>query len=87
MLHTITSTGFGQDYYLLSGWSYIYLTAAVTESQNPRVRLFATLLLMSFLFFLKGAIGMRLYKNISIDIIEAVILVNLLTYSGVCLYI
>ena len=42
---------------------------------------------MSFLFFLKGAIGMRLYKNISVDIIEAVILVNLLTYSGVCLYI
>lgn len=45
-----------------------------------------TLLLMSFLLLLKGAIGMRIYKKISIDIVETVILMNLLVYSGFSSY-
>lgn len=64
----------------------LYLTAAVTESQSPRVPLLMTLLLVGFLLFLKGAIGVRLYKKTSVDITETVILINLLVYSGFSLY-
>lgn len=64
----------------------LYLTAAVTESRSPRVPLLMTLLLMSFLLLLKGAIGTRIYKKISVDIVETVILINLLVYSGFSLY-
>ena len=64
----------------------LYITAAVTESQNPRVPLLMTLLLVGFLLFLKGAAGMRLYKKTSVDIVETVILVNLFVFSGFSLY-
>ena len=71
---------------LLIVWVVLYLTAAIRESQNPRLPLLTTLILVGFLLSLKGAIGIRLYKKMSIDIMETVILVNLFVFSGFSLY-
>ena len=64
----------------------LYITAAVTESGNPQVPLLMTIILVGGLFFLKGIIGMRLYRRSSVDIMETVILLNLLSFAAFSLY-
>ena len=64
----------------------LYITVAVTVSSNPQIPLLMTVILVGGLLFLKGAIGSRLYKRSSIDIVETVILLNLLLFAALSWY-
>lgn len=64
----------------------LYITVAVTVSSNPQIPLLMTVVLVGGLFFLKGVIGSRLYKQSSVDIVETVILLNLLLFAAFTWY-
>ena len=64
----------------------LYITAAVTESRYPELPLLITLLLVGGLLFLKGISGIRLYKNMLVDIMEMVSLLNLLALTAGSLF-
>ena len=59
----------------------LYITVAVTVSNNPQIPLLMTIVLVGGLLFLKGIIGMRLYRRSSVDIMETIILLNLLLFA------
>ena len=64
----------------------LYITAAVTVSSNPQVPLLMIIILVGGLLFLKGIYGRRVYKRSSVDIVETVILLNLLSFAAFSLY-
>ena len=64
----------------------LYITAAVTVSSNPQVPLLTIIILVGGLLFLKGIYGRRVYKRSSVDIVETVILLNLLSFAAFSLY-
>ena len=59
----------------------LYVVASVTESGNPQVTLLLTIILTGSLLFLKGIIGLRLYRSSFVDILETVTIMNLLTFA------
>lgn len=64
----------------------LYITAAVTNSDNPQLPLLMTLILIGGLFFLKAIIGIRLHESVLVDIMETVILMNILVFAAFSLY-
>ena len=60
----------------------LYITVAVTVSDNPEVPLLMTIILIRGLLFLKGSIGTRLYRRLSVDIVETVLLLNLQIFAS-----
>ena len=64
----------------------LYITAAVTESSSPQIPVLMTILLIGSLLFLKGIIGIRLYKRSSVDIVETLMLLNLLVFAAFTQY-
>ena len=64
----------------------LYITAAVTVSNNPQTYLLVTSILVGGLFLLKGIIGVKVYKKSPMNIIETVIYFNLLALAVFSLY-
>ena len=64
----------------------LYITVAVTVSDNPKVPLLITIILVGGLLFLKGSIGTRLYRRLSVDLVETIILLNLQIFATFSLY-
>ena len=64
----------------------LYITAAFTESANPQVVPLLTNFLVGGLLLLKGAFGLRVYKNLFVDIVNTVLYINLLALSVFSLY-
>ena len=64
----------------------LYITAAVTVSSDPEVPLLMTIVLVAGLIFLKGIIGIRVYKVSLVDIVETLIYLNLLVFAAISLY-
>ena len=64
----------------------LYITASVTVSANPQASLLTTILLVGGLFLFKAIIGMRVHKNLIVDILETVMLFNLLVLAAFSLY-
>ena len=64
----------------------LYITAALTVSSDPQVSLLMTNILVGGLIFLKGIVGMRVYKGWLTDIIETLIYLNLLVFAALSLY-
>ena len=64
----------------------LYISVAITVSNNPQIPLLMTIVLVGGLLFLKGLVGTRLYIRSSVDIVETIILLNLLLFSVFSLY-
>ena len=66
----------------------LYITVAITVSNNPQIPLLMTIVLVGGLLFLKGISGtsLRLYRRSSVDIVETVILLNLLLFAAFSWY-
>ena len=64
----------------------LYNIAAITKSDNPQASLLTTILVVRGLLVLKGIIGMRVYKNTLVDIMETLSLLNLLALATFTLY-
>ena len=61
----------------------LYITASITvsESDKPQAALLVTSILMGGLLFLKGIIGVRVYKKLIADIIQTGLYFNLLVFA------
>ena len=64
----------------------VYITAAFTASDNPQVPLLAVIILLVGLFLLKEVIGMRVYRKLSVDVVETIMYCNLLVFAAFSLY-
>ena len=64
----------------------LYITAAVTVSNNPQTSLLVTSILVGGLFLLKGSIGVRVYKKSPVDVLETVMYFNILILSVFSFY-
>ena len=64
----------------------LYITASVTVSANPQASLLTTILLVGGLFLFKAIIGVRVHKNLIVDILETVMLFNLLALAAFSSY-
>ena len=64
----------------------LYITAAVTVSSDPQFPLLMTNILVGGLIFLKGIMGMRVYKGWLVDTVETLIYLNLLVFAALSLY-
>ena len=64
----------------------LYITASVTVSANPQASLSTTILLVGGLIFFKAIVGVRVHKNLIVDILETVMLFNLLVLTAFSSY-
>ena len=64
----------------------LYITASVTVSANPQASLLTTILLVGGLIFFKAIVGVRVHKNLIVDILETVMLFNLLVLTAFSSY-
>ena len=64
----------------------LYVTAAVTESANPKISPLVTIFLVGGLVFLKGAFGIRIYNNSFVDIVDMGLNFNILALAVFSLY-
>ena len=64
----------------------LYITAATTESSNPKLLPLLTIVLVGGLVFMKGIFGMRIYSNLLADIVDTIINFNILSLAVFSLY-
>ena len=66
----------------------LYITASITmsNSNKPQTALLVTIILVVGLFFLKGIIGKRVYKNSITDVLQTGVYLNLLAFAVFNLY-
>ena len=64
----------------------LYITAAFTTADNPQVPLLMIIILVGGLFLLKEVMGIRMYRRLSLDIIEKVMYFNILSFTAFSLY-
>ena len=64
----------------------LYIAASLTVSVNPQSIPLITIILVGGLVFLKGVIGIRIYKNLFVDIVNTVVYFNLLILAALSLY-
>ena len=60
----------------------MYITTAVTVSDNPHTSLSVTIILVGGLLLLKGSMGVRVYKNSLVDIVDTITYFNLLVLAA-----
>ena len=64
----------------------LYITSAVTLSSNPQIPLLITITLVGGISFLKGVMGIRVYKKLYAELIETTMHLNLLYYAAFTQY-
>ena len=64
----------------------LYVTASVTVSANPQTFPLISNILIGGLFLFKGLLGLRVYKNSLLDIVDTVLYFNLLALAVFTLY-
>ena len=66
----------------------LYITASVTVSDfdKPQTALLVTSILVAGLIFLKGIIGVRVYKKSTVDVLQTGLYFNFLTFATFSLY-
>ena len=64
----------------------LYITAAVTVSDNPQTSLLITIILIGGLIFLKGIIGVQVHRKSFVDIVDTLMYFNLLTLAAFSQY-
>ena len=64
----------------------LYITAATTESSNPKVVPLLAVFLVGGLVFVKGIFGMRIYVNLFADIVDTIINFNIIVLAVFSLY-
>ena len=64
----------------------LYIVSATNVSGDPRVALVSTIFLVGFLLLLKGLLGVRVYKNTAIDVMESLTYFNLMFLSAFSWY-
>ena len=64
----------------------LYITAAVTESANPKLPPLLTIFLVGGLVFLKGSVGMRVYIKLYADMLDLAMNFNILALAVFNLY-
>ena len=60
----------------------LYVISAATASIYPQVPLLVTIILLGSIILVKEIVGMRVYKNVSVDILETVMYFNLLIFAS-----
>ena len=65
----------------------MHVTASVSSFfSSPESLLLITILLIGGLLFLKGLLGMRVYKKFIVDAVETVLYFNLLAFAALSMY-
>ena len=64
----------------------LYITASATNASNPQTFLLMAIVLISGLVVLSKGVGVRVYKNTFVDIVDTIMYLNLLTFSAFSLY-
>ena len=64
----------------------LYITASVTTSANPQTSLLTGAVLVGGLILLRVIMGGRVYKKVSVDIVETILLFNFLVLATFSLY-
>ena len=64
----------------------LYVTASITVSANPQTFPLLSIIFVGGLFLFKGVVGLRVYKNSLVDIVDTVLYFNLLALAGFTLY-
>ena len=65
---------------------YITVSVTISDSNKPQTALLVTIILVVGLFFLKAVIGMRVYKNSIVDVLQTGMYLNLLAFAVFSLY-
>ena len=64
----------------------LYVTASVTVSSNPQTFPLMTVILIGGMILFKGLFGLRVYKNLFVDIVDTVLYFNLHALAAFTLY-
>ena len=64
----------------------LYVTASVTVSASPQTFPLISIILIGGLFLFKGVLGLRVYKNSLVDIVDTVLYFNLLALAAFSQY-
>ena len=64
----------------------LYITSAITLSNNPRIPLIVMIVLLGGMLLLKAVQKIRVYNKLYIELSETVIYLNLLYYAALTLY-
>lgn len=64
----------------------MYITASVTSSANPQTFLLMAIILIGGLTVLSKAMGLRVYKNSFVDMIDTTMYLNLLLFSAISIH-